>query len=224
MMRSIRLFGCIVYCLFFGGCGGSGRSSARVTREKSTPYYSAIIEWNIARDIDENKIDILVPESCDGGWCQMSIDVPTKIINSMIRLASSQKLLLSSPAPTTVSSVPRPLLPDSNSKYFIHESIHLTRDSCTEIQTLIEYHDEKIFGKNWLENLPLITIGAAPFVSQEKSENRLSKYPQIMWYVRRCSGRRAGGDNDDDVPRDLEYCRILYRDENFVPNTNLDNN
>ena len=208
MIRPIGLGGCILYCLSVGGCGGSGRSSARVTRDNSKPppYFSATIEWNIAKDIEDGKIEFRKRDKCRDGWCEITFGIPKNIMETINEFTSSTVIF--SPQRVEYTSDPRPLLRNTNNKWFISETMSMDA-YCIETRIFIEYQDEKILGKDWIKDLPRITLdGSVQFKSRKTFASRPA-YPRIIWYIRRCTRSHAGVD-------DRQWGTIEYRNENFV--------
>ena len=179
----IYLFVLIVGIFSFPGCGGNySEPSARITNESFKPFYRATIEWEIAQDIDNGKLEGTSVETANS---HMRIfDMPSCIRDSMLHLLHSVKPLF--PNFLTVASKPR-LLHGENS-FKIYEEIERSDNGCIDTRIQIIYLDKSTKGLDWLNKFHKASIQGdkiTKFYFFTEIED-LRTYPRITFSVKNC--------------------------------------
>ena len=193
-----------------GGCGGSG-PSARITQDPRPGNLRAQVDWNIAKDIEDKKIDYILPPFCASGWCHAHIDLPKSLIGKLVELAKAVKI-----GKVEMASPPRPVDVEKSDKWFIFEKVNLEENDCSETRIFIEYRDSDVKGIDWLKSLPSVTIDESKLEPVSRSFDHawisFNIFPKLTWYVKRCPKALKRKNQD--------YGLILYKDENYVSVTN----
>ena len=196
----IRLVVSIFVGIFsFSGCGDThGNPSATIINESTKPFFVATIQWEIAKDIEDKKLEELENSPCgDSGRCTVAYKMPKKIEEMLLRFAGAA--LQSHPHSSLIASNPRPL--DSSgveNKFVIYEIVHLI-DNCTDVSVVVVYKDNSEGGMGWLKRVHSATIRGDTLERDNASSeiDALSKYPRVSFHLVRCP--KDAGKNAENV-------------------------
>jgi len=171
------------------GCGGT---SVRIHPEKanSKDSFSATVEWNILKDLEDDKLKIIKKTKGDRmSTSDIEFELPIDIVRMMVDLANPLLLpqpgvdKLRRPRNIKLESLSRPA--DELSGLTMFERFEIFENFCWNIYIFIYKEDLKEPGLDWLKPFHRTTVDSKLLkFTLNFSEDLGGAY--MRWYVRQC--------------------------------------
>ena len=167
------------------GCGGGGDPSVKVTNESSKPFFRATIDWEIAKDIEDKKLEEEY-HHCKAGLCVRTYKMPANVRSILMQFGGS--VIQSHPHSTSMESTPR-FIGATEDKLKVYEKVSIL-DGCTDVSVVIVYMDKSAVGTDWLKKFHKVSIEGDKLEDKENSESiiNLAELPHLSFFIRYCSG------------------------------------